>query len=37
MSAHDFMKDLPRKHRRLPSAALSAAVAMRSEVAPLYA
>ena len=35
MNAHDVMKDLSRKHKRLPKAALSAAVTMRSEVAPL--
>jgi hypothetical protein len=37
MNAHDIMKDLSGKHKRLPKAALSAAVTMRSEVAPPYA
>ena len=35
MNAHDIMKDLSRKHKRLPKAGLSAAVTMRCEVAPL--
>ena len=35
MNANDVMKDLSRKHKRPPKAALSAAVTMRSEVAPL--
>jgi hypothetical protein len=35
MNANDVMKDLSRKHKRFPKAALSAAVTMRSEVAPL--
>ena len=35
MNADDVMKDLSRKHKRLPKAALSAAVTLRSEVAPL--
>ena len=35
MNAHDIMRDLSRKHKRLPKAALNAAVTMRSEVAPL--
>jgi hypothetical protein len=35
MNAHDIMKDLSRKHKRLPKEALNAAVTMRSKVAPL--
>lgn len=35
MNAHDIMKDLSRKHKRVPKAALSAAVTMRCEAAPL--
>jgi hypothetical protein len=35
MNANDVMKDLSRKHKRFPKAALSAAVTMRSEVAAL--
>jgi hypothetical protein len=35
MNANDVMKDLSRKHKRFPKAALSAAVTMRSDVAPL--
>lgn len=35
MNANDVMKDLSRKHKRFPKAALTAAVTMRSDVAPL--
>jgi hypothetical protein len=35
MNASDVMKDLSRKHKRFPKAALTAAVTMRSDVAPL--
>jgi Protein of unknown function (DUF1186) len=35
VNANDVMEDLSRKHKRFPKAALSAAVTMRSDVAPL--
>jgi len=34
MNANDIVKDLSRKHKRLPKVALSAALTMRPEVAP---
>lgn len=35
MNANEVMKQLSKKHTRLPVAALNAAVELRSEVAPL--
>ena len=35
MNANDVMKELSKKHRRFPKAALNSALAKRSEVAPL--
>ena len=35
MNANDVVRTLSRKHKRLPAAALEAAVSMRAEVAPL--